>query len=418
MRVEVKIYWTLWSQLEMRDNVLVYCYSSDKWPKEELRILLPACYRQEFLRQAQTGFIGGHLGERRTLNQVRQRAFWVDWAQETRLFCKLCKEYSRYRRSKALKQGHLVHMTTVEPWERLGVDVTGPHPKSSKGNIYILTLTDYFSKWSDGFPMRNQEASTIAKILVDRVFSYFGTPLQIVTDRGRNFESHLFEELCRQLGIDNVRTTAYKPSTNGLIERFHRTLNSMIAKVVQDNQRDWDTHLPSVLAAYRATIHESTGFSLNFLFLGREVAAPLDLLLGKAPCVTTEFSTNDFVANRQKIIRNAYTTVRQELKRCAERMKHRYDMRVKPSEFEIGNWVWLYLPRRYRGRSSKWQKFYGAHILLLKRRVRSTTAYRNPTDPNHLSLMLTNLNATIRDLHHDEKQWLKLLPILYFTRMF
>jgi hypothetical protein len=84
-------------------------------------------------------------------------------------------------------------MTTGEPFERIGVDITGPHPKSSSGYIYILTLVDYFSKWCDAFPMRNQEASSIASILVDRVFSYFGTPLQLLTDRGRNFESELFE---------------------------------------------------------------------------------------------------------------------------------------------------------------------------------------------------------------------------------
>ena len=143
------------------------------------------------------------------------------------------------------------------------------------------------------------------------------------------------------------------------------------------------THLPSVLAAYRATIHESTGFSPNFLFLGREVTAPLDLLLGKAPHVANEFSIYDFVANRQQIIRNSYTTVRQQLKCCAERMKRSYDMCVKPSEFEIGKLVCPYDPRRYRGRSVKWQKFYVGPYLIIAKVL--TTAYRNPHDPNHLS---------------------------------
>jgi hypothetical protein len=149
-------------------------------------------------------------------------------------------------------------MTVGMPWERIGIDITGPHPKSRNGYVYMLTLMDYFTKWADAFPIRNQEAGTVAKVLVDCVFSYFGMPLQILSDRGANFESRLFNELCRRLEIDHVRTTAYKPSTNGMIERFHRTLNSILGKVVADNQRDWDLHVPYALTAYRATIHESS----------------------------------------------------------------------------------------------------------------------------------------------------------------
>ena len=57
-------------------------------------------------------------------------------------------------------------MTAGAPWERVGIDITGPHPKSTRGNIYMLTVMDYFSKWADAFPIRNQEASTIAKVLL------------------------------------------------------------------------------------------------------------------------------------------------------------------------------------------------------------------------------------------------------------
>jgi len=127
-------------------------------------------------------------------------------------------------------------MTTGAPWERLGVDITGLHPKSSRGHVYILTVMDYSTKWADAFPIRNQEASTIAKVLVERVFAYFNTPLQILTDQGSNFQSELFVKLLKRLEVDQVRTSPYKPSTNGLIERFHRTLNSILGKLVSRSQ--------------------------------------------------------------------------------------------------------------------------------------------------------------------------------------
>ena len=277
---ETKTYWTQWDRLTCIDGLIYRRYSPPNGSSETFQVLIPPAYRPEVLQQAHKGFTGGHMGEGRTLEQVRRRAYWLGWAADTRRFRRRCPECCSYSRGAAPKQGQQQKMTVGMPWERIGVDITGPHPKSRNGYKYILTVTDYFSKWADAFPIRNQEATTVARVLVDRVFSYMGMPIQILTDRGSNFESQLFEELLRCIHVDHVRTTAYKPSTNGQVERFHRTLNSILGKVVAENQRDWDVHLPYAVAAYRATIHESTGYSPNYLMYGHEVRAPLDVVMG------------------------------------------------------------------------------------------------------------------------------------------
>ena len=125
-----------------------------------------------------------------------------------------------------------------------------PHPTSSKGNAYILTVIDHFTKWVEIFPMKNQEASTVAKLLFDRIICVHGFPLQILTDRGTNFESELFQELCKLMLIDKIHTTVYQPSTNDGIERFCTTMHSLIPKWVAQNHRDSDEKLPSVAFAY------------------------------------------------------------------------------------------------------------------------------------------------------------------------
>jgi transposase InsO family protein len=109
-----------------------------------------------------------------------------------------------------------------EPWERVSVDITGPHPMSSRGNKYILTLVDHFSKWAEAIPLPNHKAPTVARALMTHVFARFGAPRQLLTDRGTEFESESFRELMKLMEIDKLRTTAYKPSTNGVVERFHR----------------------------------------------------------------------------------------------------------------------------------------------------------------------------------------------------
>jgi len=87
------------------------------------------------------------------------------------------------------------------------------------------------------------------------------------------------QEVCRLFGIEKLRTSAYKPSTN-IVERFHRTMNSVLAKIVSSHQKDWDSRLPFAVSAYRASRHDSTGYSPNFLTFGREVYGTVDILYG------------------------------------------------------------------------------------------------------------------------------------------
>jgi len=87
----------------------------------------------------------------------------------------------------------------------------------------------------------------------------YGIPTQLLSDRGAEFEGSVMKEVCGLMEIDKIKTTAYKPSTNGALERVHRTLNTMLGKIVSENQRDWDSHVAYVLAAYTATKHSATG---------------------------------------------------------------------------------------------------------------------------------------------------------------
>jgi len=137
-----------------------------------------------------------------------------------------------------------------------------------------------FSKWLEIFPIRNKEALTVAKVLVERVFCRMGTPLSILSDRGGEVDGQIIREVCQLLHIDKMRTNAYHPACNAQIERQHRTLNTILGKVVSEHQTDWVEMLPYVAAALRASPSESTGYSANFLMLGREVNTPADIVYG------------------------------------------------------------------------------------------------------------------------------------------
>ena len=217
------------------------------------------------------------------------------------------------------------------------------------------------------WPFRNQAAVTVAKVLCDQFISRFGCPRQLLTDQGPCFESHLFQDLCRRLQIDKIRTSPYKASTNGMVERFHRTLNSMLGKVVSRRQKDWDTCLPGIMAAYRATPHSSTGYSPNLLFTGRETIAPIDLVLSDNFVVDPVGQDVDsFVQSKLDQMQETSQLARSHLQRNARFRSVRYNLRVKPATFLVGQWVWYHCPRRTTGVKDKWAKYYDGPYKVLE----------------------------------------------------
>ena len=98
----------------------------------------------------------------------------------------------------------------------------------------------------------------------------FGVPECLLSDRGANLLSHLMIDLCELLGIKKLNTTSYHPQCNGMVERFNRTLKTMLRKHAGRFGLQWDRYLSGVLWAYRNTPHESTGEKLSFLLFGMD----------------------------------------------------------------------------------------------------------------------------------------------------
>ena len=132
----------------------------------------------------------------------------------------------------------------------------------------------------------------------------------------------------------------------------------MLAKVVAANQRDWCEHLPSVIMAYRASVHETTKYSPNRLMFGHENRLPVDLVLGDVQEQREVIPTDDFVADLTERQRADFELVREQLRETAQRRKEAYDDNVKSKTFVEGQKVWYFYPRRRQGLSPKWQKFY------------------------------------------------------------
>ncbi|KAJ8015797.1 hypothetical protein DPEC_G00029870 [Dallia pectoralis] len=236
--------------------------------------------------------------------------------------------------------------------ERLGVDIVGPFPISEKGNRFILTAMDYFTKWPESYAIPDQEAETVAEALIGGIVSRFGVPQSIHTDQGRNFESRVFSELCRRLGVEKTRTTPLHPQSDGLVERFHRTLAQQLAIVTSKHQKDWDTHLPFILMAYRSAVQASTACSPALLMLGREMRTPVELRFHRPPDDDGRVLPDlDYARRLQDRLEVAHTFAREQLVSAGLRQNHHYDTRARGRHFAAGVWlhnpmhsVWLHNP--------------------------------------------------------------------------
>jgi len=361
-----KALWQQWNRLEVRSDVLFRRFEMLDGRPPILQIVMPYKLKRDFFVHVHGG-IGGHLGRKRTERQIQLRAYWPGWTVDVRRYMKMCELCAQYHRGPPPKLSSLKPFPAGEVWETVSIDITGPHPKSRQGHVYLLTIMDHFSKWADAIPIRNHTAVTVARVLFERIFVYMGMPRFLLSDCGAEFESSLFLELCKYMGIQKLRTTPYRASTNGMCERFHRCLNTMLAKLISDNQRDWCDQAPIAAAAYRASLHESTGYSPNFLVFGRENRMPIDIVLN-CPAAEEKFytSTDEYVEEYQRKMRKAYEHVRQNLGQAAMHRKDYYDRKVKETEFTPGSWVWYLYPRRRVGKSPKWSKYYTGPYLLIR----------------------------------------------------
>ena len=182
-----------WDTIVLRDKILYRRFENGS---EEIdQMIVPSRLRQSVLKELHSGIRGGHLGTKKMLKKVKSRFYWPGWTQDVEIYCQECTICSS-RRNPAVKQrAPLVPIRTGAPLEKIAMDILGPLPKSNRGNYYILVISDYFSKWTEAYAIRNHKAKTIARKLVEEFICRFGAPYTIHTDQGRDFESNLIKEI-------------------------------------------------------------------------------------------------------------------------------------------------------------------------------------------------------------------------------
>ena len=335
----------------IQNGVLCRKFRESRGAPPITQIVLPSSLKSKVLSHLHSG----HLGVSKTLEKVKERFYWPNYIADVKCLVRECDQCQRRNPPNPMPQAPFQTIRANHPFQIVTWDIMGPLPTSDTGFKYILVITDVFTKWVEAFPLKTTVAETLASVFVNEVVSRFGVPSQLHSDQGANFCSEVINAMCRQLGIERSRNTAYHPQGNGQVERFNRTLESMLAKVVADNQRDWDKHLPQVLFAYRTSLHETTKFTPFFLNFGRSPTLPIDIMLGREPQEQNPQAIPQYVQHLRESLGRAFTLVRHHLDLNHRRQKERqYDgTAYATQELKIRDRVWLFVPAVKTGRTKK-----------------------------------------------------------------
>ena len=334
--------------------------SKDAWA-EKNQLVVPLSLRQQILITAHQA--ESHLGITKTYNRITNEFFWPNLKRDVVEFVKQCHTCQIVGKpNEVIPKAPLIPIVVPhEPFSKIIIDCVGPLPKTSKGNQYILTAMCPTTRYPIAIPLRNISAKTIVKHLVS-IFTIYGFPKEIQSDRGTNFTSDLFNQTLKELNVKHTLASPYHPESQGALERNHQTLKSLIKKFCVETGKDWDDSIDLLLFTIREVPNESLGISPFEMLFGHKVRGPMQILKDKLLDNTNLELVNigHYVSKLKDNILNIYEFAHKNLTNKQEIMKCNFDKTSKARKFKIGEYVLVYFPT---STSPLKHKFSGPYVI-------------------------------------------------------
>ena len=327
-----------WGELEVKDGI-IYRWKTNALGNRIRQIFIPTAMRRDIMFFCHGHQASGHFGKKRSLERLGRRYYWPGMSTDLLRWIETCPKCNTSKPGMGKGKMPLTQELFGVRFARIAVDIITGFVTTPEGNTCMMVVTDYYTKYTRVFAMKDHKAATCARALVKGWILYLGVPLMLHSDQGREFESNLWQEMCHQLAICKTRTNPYRPQSDGQVERFNRTLIQVLKGLVNREMDDWDEQCDFVCHAYNSTVHASTNCSPNLLVFGEDLIMPADLVfgvVGRNPDLPCQIL---FVEALKEQFKNAYELVRIELEKNASWQKTGYDTNLKERRYQIGDLV-------------------------------------------------------------------------------
>ena len=338
--------------------------------------------------------LAGHFAIEETYRRVKIRYYWPQMFEDVRQYVKTCDECQRRGKNKRTEPLHPIKVG--QPFDRIGMDIVGPLPKTKNGNSYIVVATEYLTKWPEARAIPDAKASSVVSFFYEDIICRHGCPKILLTDRGTHFVNEMLNSLCDKLGTKHKFLFAYYPQTNGLVERFNRTLCETLAKFANDHKDDWDNYISSSLFAYRTKRYETTRHEPFYLMYGREAIIPTEMLTSTLQAQPIASDFRDELLNRIQNIIGTFednkTKAQKNIEQSQLKQKNRHDKNLKEAQFKRVDLVLLYKSnlRDKKKLEERWKRPYIIHDVLgngvYKIRTMDDKVLKTPINSERLKL--------------------------------
>eukprot|EP00253_Pinus_taeda_P019803 PITA_19803 len=268
--------------------------------------------------------------------------FWKNH-EDVKKFVVSCHRCQIFEGKRKLLPLPLKPISTEKPFQQWGLDFIGEiHPSSSGQCKWILTATDYFTKWIEAIPCRQANDSTIIQFLESNIVSRFGCPKKVITDNAAAFKSKKIINFFHKYHVTLGHSTTYYPQGNGLAESSNKSLINIIKKLLEENKKNWHRKLTNALWADRLSTKKSIEMSPYELVYGMEAKFPSSLGIPTIKLLQEiQAEPNDMQRRVNQTI-HLQQTREQVFNRAQilhEKLKKMFDKKAKAKDFWVGSKV-------------------------------------------------------------------------------
>jgi transposase InsO family protein len=293
--------------------------------------------QQKILQEMHECPIGGHQGVQRTYDRLKLYVTWPGMYHDVEKYVTHCKTCLKNKfTAPCIKAPFQETDTQFHPWDKIYLDIVGPL-QMTEGYKYILTCQDNLSKYLVAVPMYTQTAEEVALNFMLYVILQYGPPCSFVTDQGTQFMSDIFNRLCKLLKINKLNTRAYRPESNGALERIHKTMIEYLRCFCNSKTTDWDKYLPFTCFVFNTTPHSMTRYTPYEVLFGRK--AKISGQLQQTP--TPVYNFDDIVQDVKRRLQECHEIARANLKQTKQDRVARQSSKVNRPKISTGEKVLL-----------------------------------------------------------------------------